>query len=403
MTFIFIIVAIIVLIWYRNAKTKQERLIPPSEPIEVASHSEPDKTYKVCPKDVWCSCPDWQKRRYDMELNDPRRVCKHLASIYNSDPDSIPDQLKEYLPLFSLCADEGKYIQCKSGTSVIVIDSQPYIIGPSDEKGWVNISTTGRKQYGLNIKEHRFSYGVWPAHWEDVIKEAYRINGKKMNPEFFIQANTRTSKKRGYTQKYQIDKINFKKVWMDNIEQAIEYKLPYWFEPYPTSHGYKLENFIDIILEKNTPKQIIFKDKTFINIDNSFNFSDDNKEIIKKYWNDYLNSSCPLHIDVNTIENTSKNEKVVTTQEEIDSFCIIRRILFDTVQPYRINFYDMVTYFAVTLDHGKKNYICKLYFNGKQKKIGVFNNNAEEKININSIEDIYNYSTIFINTTEQML
>ena len=164
-----------------------------------------------------------------------------------------------------------------------------------------------------------------------------------------------------------------------------------------------MENFIDIILENNTPKQIIFKDKTFINIDNSFNFSDDNKEIIKKYWNDYLNSLCPLHIDVNTIETTSKNEKVVTTQEEIDSFCIIRRILFDTVQPYRINFYDMVTYFAVTLDHGKKNYICKLYFNGKQKKIGVFNNNAEEKININSIEDIYNYSTIFINTTEQML
>ena len=185
-----------------------------------------------------------------------RKAAKQLMQKTNSDPDSIPDQLKEYLPLFSLCADEGKYIQCKSGTSVIVIDSQPYIIGPSDEKGWVNISTTGRKQYGLNIKEHRFSYGVWPAHWEDVIKEAYRINGKKMNPEFFIQANTRTSKKRGYTQKYQIDKINFKKVWMDNIEQAIEYKLPYWFEPYPTSHGYKLENFIDIVLEKNTPKQI---------------------------------------------------------------------------------------------------------------------------------------------------
>lgn len=85
---------------------------------------------------------------------------------------------------------------------------------------------------------------------------------------------------------------------------------------------------------------------------------------------------------------------VVTTQEEIEGFLIVKAILRPVVDIARVGYRDAQTYFAILLDDNNRRPICRLRFNAKSVKyIGLFDaNRNEQKIEICSLDDIYNYT-----------
>ena len=63
-----------------------------------------------------------------------------------------------------------------------------------------------------------------------------------------------------------------------------------------------------------------------------------------------------------------KDSGIVTTQEEIDSFLIVKAILRQSVDITRVAYRDTQSYFGILLDDNNRKPICRMYFNAKSTK-----------------------------------
>jgi len=85
--------------------------------------------------------------------------------------------------------------------------------------------------------------------------------------------------------------------------------------------------------------------------------------------------------------------KIVTTEEELEAYFIVKAICRQKVEASRIVFRDGQTYFAIILDNNRLKTICRVYLNASQKYLGVFDVNKKEvKYEIKSVDDIFGYS-----------
>jgi predicted type IV restriction endonuclease len=84
---------------------------------------------------------------------------------------------------------------------------------------------------------------------------------------------------------------------------------------------------------------------------------------------------------------------IVTTDDELEGYRIVQAIVCSEVFANRVIGRDSKTYFAVLLDNNNRKPIARLWFNRKQKYLGVFDaNKAETRLPIGVSEDIYRYA-----------
>ena len=87
------------------------------------------------------------------------------------------------------------------------------------------------------------------------------------------------------------------------------------------------------------------------------------------------------------------DDGIVTTEEEIEGFHIVRAILYETTDPERVVLKDTRSYCNVLLDNNVRKPICRFYFDHKQKYVGFFDENkAQEKVLIDKLSEIYKHS-----------
>lgn len=86
----------------------------------------------------------------------------------------------------------------------------------------------------------------------------------------------------------------------------------------------------------------------------------------------------------------AQETEIVTTEEEMQAFQIIRAILRKYVDVNRITMRDQKSYCSILLDNNNRKPICRLHFNAKKKKrIGVFINKEETRYDIAALDDIF--------------
>ena len=121
-------------------------------------------------------------------------------------------------------------------------------------------------------------------------------------------------------------------------------------------------------------------------------------------------TSDPLQMSDNTSINTStenteeklpdgvvymdKESGIVTTQEELDAYNIVRSILRKSVDVARITYRDYKSYFVVNLDNSQWFWICRISIGARKKQIGIPLDNYKscEWLQIDSIDDIFKYA-----------
>jgi hypothetical protein len=81
-----------------------------------------------------------------------------------------------------------------------------------------------------------------------------------------------------------------------------------------------------------------------------------------------------------------------TTENELEGYYIVRTILRPFISPKRITIRDVQTYCGVLLDDNNRKPICRLHFNSAQKYVGFFDTAKEERIPIQELDDIYQYT-----------
>jgi hypothetical protein len=85
---------------------------------------------------------------------------------------------------------------------------------------------------------------------------------------------------------------------------------------------------------------------------------------------------------------------IITTEEEIESYRIVKAILRPYVDVSRIYYRDAINYFSILLDDNNRKPLCRMYFNAQSVKyIGLIGaNKASVKHEIKSLDDIYNFA-----------
>lgn len=84
---------------------------------------------------------------------------------------------------------------------------------------------------------------------------------------------------------------------------------------------------------------------------------------------------------------------MVTTEEELEGYRIVRAIVCAEVPAARIAARDTQTYFGVLLDDNNRKPIARLWLNRSKKYLGVFDENkVETRLPITTVEDIYQHA-----------
>jgi len=103
----------------------------------------------------------------------------------------------------------------------------------------------------------------------------------------------------------------------------------------------------------------------------------------------------------NADQNTEEDSKIVTTEEELEGYLIVKTILRQKIPATRVTYRDAQSYFAIFLDDNNRKAVCRLYLEGGKKYIGLFDENKKETKNlISNLDDIFNYSSELLQTIE---
>lgn len=138
------------------------------------------------------------------------------------------------------------------------------------------------------------------------------------------------------------------------------------------------------------------------------------KKSIQQYLNDLITSRLKTALSKEdevskeqeqqmSEEQSAKSEKkIVTTEEEIEGFMIVKSILRQKIDISILTINDTLSYLAIY--YGKQITICRLYLNGKNKYIAFLDENRKEtKYEIKTLDDIYNYTEQLFKAVENLL
>ena len=118
---------------------------------------------------------------------------------------------------------------------------------------------------------------------------------------------------------------------------------------------------------------------------------------LNEVLNDTANRRLGIMKDnITQLEGESDEEiedDIITTEEELNGFFIIKAILAETVDDIAtITPKDTKSYFGILINNNAWKWVCRLHFNTKQKYLGYRTDDKKEiKIALQRIEDLYRY------------
>ena len=144
-------------------------------------------------------------------------------------------------------------------------------------------------------------------------------------------------------------------------------------------------------------------------------------DIVKRALNQFLNEQInqrlqsaieeeniteqPIELEEYDGTDEEENESaIVTTEEELEGYYLIKSIVREVVASDRIYHRDTISYMSIILDDSIRKLICRLHFHKAQKSMTLFKyvngQRNDESVNIDNIDDIYNYAEDLITTVK---
>ncbi|MBN9311927.1 MAG: restriction endonuclease [Chryseobacterium sp. 39-10] len=117
--------------------------------------------------------------------------------------------------------------------------------------------------------------------------------------------------------------------------------------------------------------------------------------------NDNIETEKAVVSTVNIDQNTDVS-KVITTEEELEAFQIVKAILRERISSDRIAYRDTQSYFGILLDDNNRKPICRFHFGTNRKLIELFHKGKDsgEKIILDSLDGIYSHRNELHQTVE---
>lgn len=96
-----------------------------------------------------------------------------------------------------------------------------------------------------------------------------------------------------------------------------------------------------------------------------------------------------------------EKNKIVTTEEEIEAYYIVKSIVRDVLPVERVAFRDALNYMTIIADDNNRKLICRLYLNGKKKYMVIIKDNNNVRYDIDNINELYSYADILIESANR--
>ena len=95
---------------------------------------------------------------------------------------------------------------------------------------------------------------------------------------------------------------------------------------------------------------------------------------------------------IEEIDDEVDEQEIVTTDEEREGYMIVKAIVRETVKPTRVVMRDAKSYCAVLIDNNNRKPLTRLHFNRAVKYISLFDGEKEERVQIESLDHIYDHT-----------
>nr|WP_278678370.1 type I restriction endonuclease [Clostridium paraputrificum] len=141
--------------------------------------------------------------------------------------------------------------------------------------------------------------------------------------------------------------------------------------------------------------------------------------IVKKSFNQFMNETLSTKF-AETLNNKNSIQseialsdeapsesdiinKINTTSEELEGYAIIKSILRADINPDDINYKDTETYFGILYQNNTRKWICRLYLGTKKSIVFPTVDKGQERIYIDSLNDLYQYEDKFKNIVQKFI
>ncbi len=92
-------------------------------------------------------------------------------------------------------------------------------------------------------------------------------------------------------------------------------------------------------------------------------------------------------------ETEPVESKIVTTEEEMEGYYIVKAIVSEIADSRRVFMRDTINYCGVLLDDTNRKPICRLHFNNSAKKlVGTFDGKKETRTPIAEVAELFNFA-----------
>jgi len=138
--------------------------------------------------------------------------------------------------------------------------------------------------------------------------------------------------------------------------------------------------------------------------------------LVKKAFNSFINdlvnqkissalsSNTESEQETETVVEDSNVSKIVTTEEEIEAFYIIRGLLAGIVPIEDIAHRDTESYFGILYKDNNRKPICRLNLDTKNKQLLIPDESKKfDRIYINSLNDLYEYKDRLIEVAQRYI
>lgn len=123
-------------------------------------------------------------------------------------------------------------------------------------------------------------------------------------------------------------------------------------------------------------------------------------QLISDMINDRLKSALAKEAETEKIriaeESAARPEEekaIETTAQELEGFMIVKSIIRKKIDANRIVARDTKTYYGILLDDNNRKPLCRLWFNGTKKYLGLFDEAKNEtRHELQKLDDIFNYT-----------
>lgn len=96
---------------------------------------------------------------------------------------------------------------------------------------------------------------------------------------------------------------------------------------------------------------------------------------------------------IEKIDDPASDEpEVVTTEDEREGYMIVKAIVRDTISSKRVVMRDQKSYCGILIDNNNRRPLARLWFNRSVKYIGLFDGESEERLIVDSLDQIYDHS-----------